>query len=95
MRIDKLLWFLRFTKTRPLAQAMAAQGHIRVNGHRILHAHHKVALGDILTFPIGTSVRVIEVLSLPTRRGPSNEAMSCYRMLDGNPALPIAAPPLN
>ena len=95
MRVDKLLWFLRFTKTRPLAQSMAEEGHIRLNGRRIDRAHQKIANGDILTIPLAAQVRVIEILSLPTRRGSSSEAMSCYRVLDGSPALPIAAPALN
>ena len=91
MRVDKLLWFLRLVKTRPLAQAMAEEGHIRLNGRRIDRAHQKIAPGDILTLPIAAGVRVIEVLSLPARRGPSSEAQGCYRVLDGRPADPIAA----
>jgi len=39
VRIDKLLWFLRLAKTRGVAQAMAEEGHIRVNGRRVDRAH--------------------------------------------------------
>jgi len=92
MRIDKLLWFLRFTRSRPLAQAMAEAGHIRVNGRRIDRAHQKIAAGDVLTLPLPSGIRVIEVLSLPVRRGPAPEAQSCYRTLDGAAILPIAPP---
>lgn len=95
MRIDKLLCFLRLSKTRSLAQDLAEEGHIRLNGRRIDRAHQKVAVGDILTVPIAAGVRVIEVLCLPVRRGPSCEAQACYRVLDGGPALPIAAPQSN
>lgn len=91
MRVDKLLWFLRLTKTRPLAQALAEEGHIRLNGRRIDRAHQKIIAGDVLTVPIAAGVRVIEVLSLPSRRGPSSEAQACYRVLDGGAAIPIAA----
>ncbi|MEZ5744228.1 MAG: RNA-binding S4 domain-containing protein [Sphingomonadaceae bacterium] len=91
MRIDKLLWFLRLTKTRGRAQAMAAEGHIRLNGRRIERAHQAVAPGDILTMPWGKAARVIEVIALPTRRGPAPEAQSCYRVLDEPANLPIAA----
>jgi len=91
MRVDKLLWFLRLVKTRPLALAMAEEGHIRLNGRRIDRAHQKIGAGDILTLPIATGVLVIEVLSLPVRRGPSSEALACYRVLDGRPADLIAA----
>lgn len=82
MRIDKLLWYLRFAKTRPVAQAMATDGHIRLNGRRVERAHQKIATGDILTIPVGQGVHVIEVTSLPHRRGPAIEAQSCYRVLD-------------
>lgn len=91
MRIDKLLWFLRFAKTRPIAQAMAEDGHIRLNGRRIDRAHQKVAPGDVLVLPLPAGVRVIELLVLPARRGPAPEAQACYRVLDGAAGLPIAA----
>lgn len=91
MRIDKLLWFLRFAKTRSVAQAMAATGHIRINGKRIDRAHRKVAAGDILTIPLARGVRIIEVVALPERRGPAPEAQSCYRVLDEPRNFPIAA----
>lgn len=92
MRIDKLLWYLRLAKSRSVAQAMAEEGHIRLNSRRIDRAHHKVAAGDVLTLPIGVGVRVIELLALPHRRGPAPEAQSCYRVLDEGGAYPIAAP---
>lgn len=41
-----------------------------------------MAVGDILTVPLGNTVRLIEVLALPDRRGPAREAQTCYRMLD-------------
>jgi ribosome-associated heat shock protein Hsp15 len=92
MRIDKLLWFLRLAKTRPIAQAMAEDGHIRLNSRRVDRAHQKVAVGDVLTVPVGSSVRVIALVMLPQRRGPASEAQSCYRVLDETGAYPIAAP---
>lgn len=93
MRIDKLLWYLRLAKTRTIAQAMAAQGHIRLNGRRVERAHQSVGIGDVLVVPVGPHVRVLEVLALPARRGPASEAQSCYRTLDEAGAYPIAAPP--
>ncbi len=95
MRIDKLLWFLRFAKTRGLAQAVAAEGHIRLNGRRVDRAHQKIAVGDILVVPLGQGVRVIELLALPERRGPASEAQSCYRVLDVAGSFPIAATDLS
>lgn len=95
MRIDKLLWFLRFAKTRGLAQMVAAEGHIRLNGRRVDRAHQKIAVGDILVVPLGQGVRVIELLALPERRGPAPEAQSCYRVLDAAGSFPIAATDLS
>ena len=92
MRIDKLLWFLRLTKTRGIAQAMAEAGHIRLNGRRVDRAHQKIAPGDQLTLPHGQSVRIIQLLALPVRRGPAAEAQSCYLALDGDSDFPLGAP---
>ena len=36
LRIDKLLWYLRLTKSRERAQAKIAEGHIRVDGRRLI-----------------------------------------------------------
>ena len=41
--------------------------------------------------PLPAGVRVIEMLSLPARRGPAPEAQRCYRTLDESRDLPIAA----
>lgn len=91
MRIDKLLWFLRLVKTRPLAQALVAEGYIRLNGRRIDRAGAAIRSGDVLVLPLPRGVTVIEVLALPTRRGPAAEAQSCYRVLDGRGAAVLAA----
>lgn len=91
MRIDKLLWYLRLARTRSTAQALVAKAHIRINGERVDRGHRKVAVGDILTIPLGRNVRVIEVIGLPERRGPATEAQSCYRVLDETRTYPIAA----
>lgn len=91
MRIDKLLWFLRFARSRAVAQAMAEEGHIRLNGRRIDRAHQKIAAGDVLVLPLPSGVRVVEILGLPSRRGPAPEAQALYRVLDGAANLSIAA----
>ena len=91
MRLDKLLWFLRLTKTRSAAQALVSAGHIRRNGRRIERAAQAVALGDVLTLPLPQGVTVIALAALPERRGPPAEAQACYRVLDGQGLHPIAA----
>ena len=83
MRIDRALWHLRLARTRTLAQALVATGHLRRNGERVLRASLELRAGDVLTLPGRGGARVIEVLSLPSRRGPPVEARACYRELDG------------
>ena len=94
MRIDKLLWFLRFAKTRSGAQELVSGGHIRRNGRRIERAAQAIEAGDILVLPLPRplphGVTVIEVLAVPYRRGPPAEAQSCYRVLDEGAENPIA-----
>lgn len=91
MRLDKLLWFLRFAKTRPLAQALAEAGHIRLNGRRVERSAQGVRVGDVLVLPLPAGVRVVEILALPDRRGPPGEAQACYRALDAGAEISIAA----
>lgn len=91
MRIDKLLWFLRFCKTRQLAQELVTAGHIRLNRRRVERSSQAIAVGDVLVLPLPGRIAVIEILSLPGRRGPAAEAQSCYRELDAGSANPIAA----
>lgn len=95
MRIDKLLWFLRLAGSRGFAQAWVLDGHIRLNGRRIEKPSAAVGCGDVLTLPMRGpmrgEVRIIEILALPTRRGPAGEAQSCYRVLDASAGNPIAA----
>jgi len=91
MRIDKLLWQLRLTKTRSLAQVLVATGHIRRNGARVLRASQDVTEGDTLTLPLPGGVRVIELVALPVRRGPAAEARRHYRALDPQASGSLAA----
>lgn len=82
LRIDKLLFFLRFAKTRTLAQNWAEAGHIRVNGRRVEKASLSTAVGDVITLPIGEAVVMLKLISMPTRRGPANEVQLCYHLMD-------------
>ncbi len=87
MRLDRFLWFTRLAKTREVAQAMAAAGHLRINGRRVERAHTPVRIGNVLTFFKAGAVHVVRVEALPTRRGPAPEARLCYRDLEaGDPA---------
>ena len=91
LRLDKWLWFARFCKTRVLAAAWCADGRLRCNGGKVVKAHHGVAPGDVLTFPLGRHIRVIRVLGLGSRRGPAVEARGLYEDL-APPSLENAMP---
>ena len=79
LRIDRLLWFLRLAPSRSAAQKLVETGHIRLGGQRVSKTAQGVAAGDVLTLPLHGGVRVIEILAIPTRRGPAAEAAACYR----------------
>ena len=89
MRIDRLLFNLRFAKSRTLAQRWIGEGHIRRNGERVTRQDLDTAVGDVLTLPLRSKVLVIELLTLPARRGPLSEARLCYRPLDAGAAKAI------
>ncbi|WP_052071940.1 RNA-binding S4 domain-containing protein [Sphingopyxis sp. MWB1] len=87
IRLDKLLWFLRFARSRSRAQAMIAAGHIRLDGRRVTRASCAVHCGQTLVLPLDERIEVIRLLSLPLRRGPPPEARACYkRLIEGEGA---------
>ena len=81
LRLDKFLWFARIVKTRALAQAMAEDGRLRLNGRVVDKAHVLVRVGDVLGFARQSEVRVLRIEALPVRRGPPAEARALYSEL--------------
>ncbi len=88
IRLDKLLWFLRFARSRSIAQAMIETGHIRLDGRRVTRSSCAVHAGATLVLPVGERIAVIRLLSLPLRRGPAPEAQACYVRLDSEAPAP-------
>ena len=78
LRLDKYLWFARLAKTRGFAQALAAAGHLRIDGRAVARAHAAVRVGNVLSFALDDRVRVIRVDALPARRGSAAEARLLY-----------------
>ena len=78
LRLDKLLWYLRFARSRSIAQAMVAAGHIRLDGRRVTRASAAVHVGATLVLPVGERIEVIRLVALPERRGPAPAAQACY-----------------
>jgi ribosome-associated heat shock protein Hsp15 len=96
IRIDRLLVYLRFARTRSAAEALIAAHALRLNRRHVLRGSEQVRVGDVLTIALGGSVRVIELVALPDRRGPPAQARSHYREvdddnLDPKGQMPIAA----
>jgi ribosome-associated heat shock protein Hsp15 len=73
-RIDKWLWHARVVRTRAAAAALAASGHVRVNGQRVDAASRSVRLGDVVTVALDRSVRVLKVAGFAERRGAAESA---------------------
>lgn len=99
LRIDRLLVYLRFARTRSAAQTLIDTHALRRNRKHVLRGSEQARTGDVLTLMLGSQVRVIELLALPDRRGPPTEARSYYRevdevTLDRKGQMTIASPPL-
>jgi ribosome-associated heat shock protein Hsp15 len=80
-RIDKWLFHARFYRTRPLAQAAAVKGKVRLNGIRVEKPAQAVRPGDILVLPQGQETLAVRVLALAERRGPASEARQLYEIV--------------
>lgn len=81
-RLDKWLFHARFYRTRPLAQAAAEAGRIRLNGVRVIKPGHAVRCGDILTLRSGAQIMAVRIVALAERRGPAPEARTLYEILE-------------
>lgn len=78
LRIDKWLWCARFFKTRGIAQEAVDGGHVQLNGGRV-KASRPVKVGDRLQITRERERFLVDVLSIPVRRGPAAEARGHYR----------------
>lgn len=81
MRIDRFLHCIRLLKSRTLAQSVIEEGHVRIDGKRVEKVSEEVRVGSIVALPLHGRVRVLRVLSLPSRRGPAPESQACYEEL--------------
>ncbi len=84
IRIDRLLVYLRLARTRSAAQALIEAHALRRNRKHVLRGSEQARIGDVLTIARGDRVQVIELLTLPDRRGPPQLAQSHYREVDGD-----------
>lgn len=77
LRIDRWLYHCRFFKTRSKASAAVTGGHVRLNGERPAPGS-RVRVGDRIVLVRDHLEYSLEVLAIPSRRGPAAEAQSCY-----------------
>ena len=81
MRLDRFLFFIRLVKSRTLAQGLIEAANVRIDGKIVSKTSEDVRVGSVIALPLHGQVRILRVLSLPTRRGPASEARSCYEEL--------------
>ena len=84
-RVDRWLWAVRLTKTRPDAAAACRGGHVRVND-RPAKPSTMVSPGDEVRARVGDATRIVEVARVIQKRVGAADALTCY--LDRTPAPP-------
>lgn len=83
--MDRWLWAVRLTKTRPDAAAACRGGHVRVNDRPAKPAT-MVSPGDEIRARVGDRTRIVEVVRVIQKRVGAADAATCY--LDRTPAPP-------
>jgi ribosome-associated heat shock protein Hsp15 len=84
-RVDRWLWAVRLTKTRPDAAAACRGGHVRIND-RPAKPSTAVSPGDEVRARLGDTTRTVQVLRVIQKRVGAADAVTCY--LDRTPARP-------
>ena len=82
-RVDRWLWAVRLTKTRPDAAAACRGGHVRIND-RPAKPSTTVSPGDEVRARLGDRTRIVEVVRVIQKRVGAADAVTCY--LDRTPA---------
>ena len=82
LRLDRLLVYLRFARTRSAARSMIEGRSLRRNRKHVQRSSEMVAIGDVLTLAVGGEVRIIEIVALPDRRASAALAKTYYNEYD-------------
>jgi len=77
LRIDRWLFYCRFFKTRRLATAAVAGGHVKINGERSTPGS-RIKCGDRIELVRERLHYSLNVTNIPSRRGPAAEARKCF-----------------
>lgn len=84
-RVDRWLWAVRLTKTRPDAATACRGGHVRIND-RPAKPSTTVSPGDEVRARIGETTRIVQVTRVIQKRVGAADAVTCY--LDRTPPAP-------
>jgi len=68
---------VRLFKSRSLATEAVGGGKVKLEGERVKPAH-EVRVGQKLNVTLGDRAIEVQILRIPTRRGPATEAQACY-----------------
>ncbi|MGH3622967.1 MAG: RNA-binding S4 domain-containing protein [Sciscionella sp.] len=85
IRVDRWLWAVRLSKTRPDAAAACRGGHVRVNDRPAKPAT-TVSPGDEVRARVGETTRTVEVVRVIQKRVGAPDAAACF--IDRTPAPP-------
>ena len=77
LRIDRWLFFCRMYKSRSQATDAVTGGHVKLNGERTSPGI-RVKIGDKIDLVRHRLPYSLEVVAIPSRRGPAKEAQACY-----------------
>lgn len=80
--MDRWLWAVRITKTRPDAAEACRGGHVKVNGRPAKPAT-SVVPGDEVRARVGQTERIVEVVRVIQKRVGAADAVTCF--LDRTP----------
>lgn len=89
MRVDRWLWSVRLSRTRPDAATACRGGHVRINDRPAKPAT-PVQPGDTVRARVYDRTRIVEVVKLVSRRVGAPEAVACY--VDHTPPEPALPP---
>ncbi|MEJ3652322.1 RNA-binding S4 domain-containing protein [Actinomycetes bacterium KLBMP 9759] len=87
-RIDRWLWAVRLTKTRPDAAAACRAGHVKINDRPAKPAA-TVVPGDEVRARVNDRTRIVEVVRVIQKRVGAADAATCF--IDNTPAPPPLA----
>lgn len=82
VRVDVWMWSVRLFRTRSAANAACASGSVRINDV-IVKPSRAVSPGDRITARAGGRLRIVEVVSTPSKR--VGAAVAAEALIDHSP----------